>query len=175
MKSFIKLGIFAIALGATAPATMAQDSSNRVAVNTDWSVFAETTPKECWAVATPKESVNTKGGRPVAVNRGKVLMMVSYRPDQNISGQVYFTGGYPFAGGSSVELTISGSTFQLFTQGEDAWPATASDDARIITAMKRGASAILVAHSSRGTRTQDTFSLLGFTAAVEDAAKRCAN
>ncbi len=175
MKSIIKLGIFAIALGAAAPVAMAQESSNRVGVNTDWSVFSEPSPKECWAVATPKESNNTKGGRPVAVNRGKVLMMVSYRPDQNVSGQVYFTGGYPFAGGSSVELTISGSTFQLFTQGEDAWPATASDDARIISAMKRGASAILVAHSSRGTRTQDTFSLLGFTAAVEDAAKRCEN
>jgi hypothetical protein len=28
--------------------------------------------------------------------------------------------------------------------------------------------------SGRGTQTQDTFSLLGFTAAIEDAEKRCA-
>jgi hypothetical protein len=39
--------------------------------------------------------------------------------------------------------------------------------------MKKGAKAILTANSSRGTKTQDTFSLLGFTAAVEDAEKRC--
>jgi len=41
--------------------------------------------------------------------------------------------------------------------------------------MKRGANAVLNARSGRGTRTQDTFSLLGFTAAVEEAARRCAS
>ena len=47
------------------------------------------------------------------------------------------------------------------------------DDVEIIKAMKKGAKAILTAKSSRGTKTQDTFSLLGFTAALEDAEKRC--
>ena len=40
---------------------------------------------------------------------------------------------------------------------------------KIITAMKRGAQATVTARSARGTQTKDTFSLLGFTAAVEDA------
>ncbi len=165
--------IFAVALSVAAYGVQAQDSSNRVSANTAWSAFVEADPKECWAVSTPKESVNTRNGRAVAVNRGKVLMMVTYRPSQNVAGEVYFTGGYPFAGGSSVSMTISGNTFELFTQGEDAWPATPADDAKIITAMKRGAEAVVVGMSARGTRTEDTFSLLGFTAAVEDAAKRC--
>jgi hypothetical protein len=39
--------------------------------------------------------------------------------------------------------------------------------------MKRGSNAIVTAVSSRGTTTKDTFSLLGFTAAVEDAEARC--
>jgi len=43
----------------------------------------------------------------------------------------------------------------------------------MVTAMKRGASAIITGVSGRGTVTKDTFSLLGFTAAVEDAEKRC--
>jgi invasion protein IalB len=54
-----------------------------------------------------------------------------------------------------------------------AWAASEQDDARLITAMKRGSDAVLTARSSRGTQTQDTFSLLGFTAAVEDADARC--
>ncbi|NDI14240.1 MAG: hypothetical protein EBZ20_12735 [Rhodobacteraceae bacterium] len=53
-----------------------------------------------------------------------------------------------------------------------AW-ANQGEDAKIIAAMKKGAKAKLTARSSRGTRTEDTFSLLGFTAAVEDADKRC--
>ncbi|MBM1632829.1 hypothetical protein JQV27_10390 [Sulfitobacter mediterraneus] len=155
------------------PAAAQEQSTNRVAAKTDWSVFVEDNPTECWGVSTPKESVNTRDGRVVAVNRGQTLLMVFYRPSAGAKGQVAFTGGYPFAAGSTVNMDISGTTFELFTEGEWAWPATTDDDAKIITAMKRGATAILSGRSGRGTNTKDTFSLLGFTAAVEDAGKRC--
>jgi hypothetical protein len=160
------------ALAATGIAAQEQ-STNRVAANTDWSVFVEDNPTECWGVSTPKETVNSRDGRVVAVNRGQTLLMVFYRPSAGAKGQVAFTGGYPFAPGSTVTLDIAGSTFELFTEGEWAWPATTDDDTRIITAMKRGADAVATGRSGRGTQTKDTFSLLGFTAAVEDAAKRC--
>ena len=172
---FAKSGIAALALAGmiTSPAIAQEQSTNRVAAKTDWSVFVEDNPTECWGVSTPKETVNTRDGRVVAVNRGQTLLMVFYRPSAGAKGQVAFTGGYPFASGSTVRMEISGNTFELFTEGEWAWPATTDDDAKIITAMKRGANATLVGRSGRGTDTKDTFSLLGFTAAVEDAAKRC--
>lgn len=152
-----------------------EESTNRVNANTDWSVFEETDPRECWAVSAPKETVNTRDGREVAVRRGEILLMVFNRPDSGVSGQVAFTGGYPFAGGSTVSMQIGDATYDLYTEGEWAWPATPEDDATIIAAMKRGANAVLTARSSRGTTTRDTFSLLGFTAAVEDAARRCSS
>lgn len=162
----------ALALGATA-AIAQQSSDNQVNAVTDWAVFIENEPKECWAVSTAKESVNTKEGRVVAVRRSDILFMVMYRPSAGAKSQVGFTGGYPFAPGSTVNLNIDGNSFELFTEGEWAWPASVEEDAKIVTAMKRGAKATLTAQSSRGTKTEDTFSLLGFTAAVEDAAKRC--
>ncbi|MEP3689114.1 MAG: invasion associated locus B family protein [Sulfitobacter dubius] len=162
------------ALALVASGAVAQEqSTNRVAAKTDWSVFVEDNPTECWGVSTPKEVVNTRDGRVVAVNRGQTLLMVFYRPSAEAKGQVAFTGGYPFASGSTVTMDISGDSYELFTEGEWAWPATTADDAKIIAAMKRGADATLVGRSSRGTQTSDKFSLLGFTAAVEDAAKRC--
>lgn len=164
-----------LAMGFLAGAAAAQDqSTNRVAAKTDWSVFVEQSPKECWTVSAPKETVNTRDGRVVAVKRSDILLMVFFRPEAKVKGQITFTGGYPFAGGSTVTLDISGNEFELFTEGEWAWPASSADDAKIITAMKRGAQAVLSARSARGTRTKDTFSLLGFTAALEDAEKRCA-
>lgn len=162
------------ALATMATVAAAQDqSTNRVAAQTDWSVFVEDNPKECWGVSTPKESVNSRDGRVVAVQRGQTLLMVFYRPSAEASGQVAFTGGYPFAGGSTVNINIGGSEFEMFTEGEWAWPATPADDAKIIAAMKRGSDAVVSGRSGRGTATKDTFSLLGFTAAVEDAEKRC--
>lgn len=169
--------LLGLALGVVAgigPAA-AQDGSsdNRVDAMTDWSVFEGTDPRECWAVTTYKESVNTRDGREVAVNRGEILLMVFFRPGNEVQGQVAFTGGYPFAEGEAVTVDIGGSEFELFTEGDWAWPATPQDDSRIVTAMKRGADAVVTAQSSRGTQTRDTFSLLGFTAAVEDAERRC--
>ena len=161
-------------LAMTAGSVAAQDeSTNRVAAKTDWSVFVEENPTECWSVSAPKETVNTRDGRVVAVNRGDILLYVFYRPGEDVKGQVTFTGGYPFASGSTVNVTVGSNEFEMFTEGEWAWPASPADDAKIITAMKRGAQAVLTARSSRGTTTQDTFSLLGFTAAVEDAETRC--
>ena len=156
--------ISGLCLAALASSVWAQEqSTNRVAAKTDWSVFVESDPKECWGVSSPKETVNTRDGRVVAV----------YRPGAEVKGQVTFTGGYPFKPGSTVNLDIGGTEFELFTENEWAWPASTADDAKIITAMKRGAQAVVTAVSSKGTQTKDTFSLLGFTAALEDAEKRC--
>lgn len=171
-KFYGMIGVIA-ALGLSGP-SHAQESNNRVAANTDWSVFVEDDPKECWGVSAPKETVNSRDGQVVTARRGDILLFVFYRPGATVQGQVAFTGGYPFASGSTADLDISGTKFQLFTEGEWAWPATPEDDQRIVAAMKRGAGAIVTARSGRGTVTTDSFSLLGFTAAVEEAERRCA-
>ncbi len=164
----------AAALTLAATGAFAQDTTdNRVGVTTDWSVFEETEPRECFAVSAPKEQVNTRNGEVAQVNRGEALLFVFYRPSEGVDGQVTFTGGYPFAGGSTVTMDIGGTEFQMFTEGEWAWPATPEDDARVVAAMRSGAQAVVTGVSGRGTTTQDTFSLLGFTASVEDADARC--
>ena len=150
-----------------------EESTNQVAAKTAWSVFEDQDPKECWAVSSPTETVNTRDGRVVAVRRGDILLMTFYRPEAGVNGQVAFTGGYPFASGSTVNLDVGGTEFELFSEGQWAWPASASEDAQIISAFKRGADAVLTARSSRGTTTKDTFSLMGYTAAVEEAERRC--
>jgi len=152
----------------------AQESTNRVAAKTDWSVFVEESPKECWGVSAPKETVNTRDGQPTQVRRGDILLFITYRPGGG-AGEVSFTGGYPFAGGSTVEMDVGGTKYNLFTDGEWAWSGSKDEDAKIIAALKAGSSATLTARSGRGTQTRDTFSLLGFTAAMDEAAKRCAN
>ena len=153
----------------------AQQSDNRVAAKTDWSVFVEDDPKECWGVSAPRDTVNTRDGRTVSVQRGDILLFVTFRPGSGAAGEVSFTGGYPFAGGSTVTVEVGGSSFELFTEGEWAWPASPDDDAKLVTALKRGSEASFSARSSRGTNTKDTFSLMGFTAAMEEAEKRCTN
>ncbi len=163
-----------LALALSANAAIAQDeSTNRVAVETAWSVFVEDEPQECWSVSSPTNTVNTQDGEEVSVQRGQILLFVTFRPGADVDGEVSFTGGYPFADGSTVEVDVGGTSYELFTEGEWAWPGSPADDARIVAAMRGGADAVLTARSSRGTTTRDTFSLMGFTAALEEAQSRC--
>lgn len=156
------------------PVAAQQESTNLVDTETDWSIFVEDDPTSCWGVSPPSEQVNTRGGERVSVTRGETLLMVSYIPSQNVNGQVSWTGGYPLAEGRSVTVTIGDTTIEMSTvEGEWAWADSPEDDARLIEAMKRGVNAVVTARSSRGTDTRDTFSLMGFTAAVEEAGRRC--
>jgi hypothetical protein len=163
----------AIAAAVMAPLATAQESTNRVATRTDWSVFTEANPRECWGVSAPKQTVNTRDGRPVSVRRGDIFLFVTFRPGTGAAGEISFTGGYPFAPNSTVTVQIGSDRFELTTDGEWAWPANAQADAALLAAMKRGTEAVLTARSARGTQTQDTFSLLGFTAAMTEAENRC--
>jgi hypothetical protein len=170
-----KAGILgALALALSAGAGPAQTTStNRVAAKTDWSVFVEDDPTECWVVSAPQETVNTRDGRVVAVTRGEILLWVTYRPGSGVKGEVSFTGGYPFRDGSTVNLQVGDAAFSLFADGEYAWPASEAEDAKILSAFRSGSTAVLTGVSSRGTTTKDTFSLLGISAALEEAEKRC--
>ncbi|WGH80369.1 invasion associated locus B family protein [Jannaschia ovalis] len=166
------IGFVLLAALATVPAS-AQESSNRVNTETDWSVFVEDNPTQCWIVSAPKSIRNTRDGREVAARRGDIRLFVSFWPGSDKNGEVSATGGYPYADGSTVTIEIGSDRFEMFTDGELAWAASPAEDERIIAAMKRGAQAVVSGRSGRGTSTQDTFSLLGFTAAVEDAETRC--
>ena len=171
-RNFSALAL-SLAAACVAGSVNAQDAGTRVGEASDWQVFEGSDPKACWAVTAPKKSVNTRGGREVTVRRGDTLLFVTYQPAGNVAGEVSFTGGYPFAKGSTATLEIDGATFELFTEGEYAWPATPAEDRKIVTAMMRGADAVVTARSTRGTQTKDTFSLIGATAMIENAEKRC--
>ncbi|MEY4982445.1 MAG: hypothetical protein RIR62_711 [Pseudomonadota bacterium] len=160
------------ALTLAAPAA-AQESTNQVAVQSDWSVFTEETPKECWGVTAPKSTRATRDGTEVSVRRGDVQLFVTFRPGSGAAGEISYTGGYPFAEGSTVQVAIDGTNYEMFTQGEWAWPASPEADAQLLAAMKGGAQAVITARSGRGTQTEDTFSLRGFTAAMTEAETRC--
>jgi hypothetical protein len=175
MMRALRCGAVGLAMaGLPAVAVSAQESTNKVDTKTDWSVFAENDPKECWGVSVPKEpSVNTRDGKPASVRRGEIQLFVTFRPGTGAAGEPSFTGGYPFAPGSTVKMEIGDEAFELIVDGEWAWPATREADASILAAMKNGTTAVLTARSARGTQTVDTFSLLGFTAAMEAAEQRC--
>ena len=169
IKAFTVALVAAISLGGVAQA------QKRVDVQKAWSVFEATSngSKVCWIVSTPEKWTASRGGQEVKVNRGDIFLMVAVRPNDKVRNEVSYLSGYPFKGGSNVEVSIGSKNFTMFTDGENAWAPSGADDDRITAAFRAGSKALVKGTSSRGTVTRDTFSLSGFTAAIKSAASRC--
>lgn len=164
-----------VAMLAAAPAAVAQ-AETRVDAKADWSVFkADGDRKECWIVSAPTGWKATRGGSDVTsdVRRGDILLMVAVRPADSVTNEVSYTSGYPFRPESAVKVEIGDDSHELFTEGEWGWLSSPAEDNAMVEDMKRGLTAVLTAVSSRGTTTIDTFSLRGFTAALDAAQDLC--
>lgn len=138
----------------------------------DWSTFRDTQPdgkRVCYMISQPKQANADKAD----VKRGAIYVMVSHWPEAKIKDQVRISGGYPYKTNSKVRVTIDGKSYDLFTQDQDAWAHDAQEDRRLVGAMKAGNRMDVAGESSRGTKTQDRFSLSGFTAAYNAITKAC--
>lgn len=162
-------------LGSAAIGKVEAQTSESVGAKRDWSIFKQgsAADRQCWIVTQPVSSTATRSGNPVSVDRGDIFLMVAIRPGAQVKNEVSMISGYPFRSGSSVKMQIGSGSYELFTDGEGAWTDSAESDDKVVTAMKRGADAKLTGVSSRGTTTVDTFSLRGFTAALEEARALC--
>jgi len=143
---------------------------------TDWSVYVDQNPKVCFIVSQPTKSVARRNGQDVTVSRSEIRFHISVIPGQGIAGEPSFLAGYPLKPDTAVKLEIGAAKFDMFPDAsvhdEYSWPAPA-EDAALITAMRKGSDAVVTGVSARGTTTIDTFSLRGFTAAVEKAMELC--
>jgi len=166
----------AILAGLTIGAGAQAQELSMVESMTDWSVYVDQNPKVCFIVSQPTKSVARRGGQDVTVNRGDIRFHISVIPGQGVAGEPSFMAGYPLKPDEAAKMEVGGTKFELYTDAavhkEYAWTAPA-DDTRLIAAMRKGADATVTGVSARGTTTIDTFSLRGFTAAVEKAEELC--
>lgn len=135
----------------------------------DWTAVVDGSgaKKLCYAGSVPKKAEGKY------TSRGDIHLLVTHRPADKVSGEVSVTIGYTYSDGKDAEVQIDGKTFKLFTRGGNAWAYDAAADREIVAAMKAGRIMVIQGTSSRGTVTTDTYSLLGFTAAMNAIDKAC--
>ena len=86
---------------------------------------------------------------------------------------VSIKAGYTYKETSEVDLIIGSQTFKLFTDAGHAFAYDNKTDKDIAGAMVRGAKMVILGTSTRGTKTTDTYSLKGFSAALKTINKAC--
>jgi len=108
---------------------------------------------------------------PEGKKRGDVFILV-YRINKNPEKFIQITAGYNYKEGSVIKVEIDKKIHNFYSPDVDdsAWT---DDDEKVIRSMKKGAELIVNGTSGRGTKTIDTYTLKGFTAAFNILSKDC--
>jgi hypothetical protein len=141
----------------------------RLADVRDWSAFryAEGDGSVCYMASQPKKDEGDYQ------TRGEIYAIITHRPAENRVAEVSIVAGYTYKEESAVEVKIGSKSWELFTDGANAWAPTPEEDIALVKAMKGGSSMIVKGTSSRDTETTDTYSLLGFSKAYAAISKAC--
>jgi len=171
--STMRAAVLAVLAAAAATPVSAAD---RLGTFGDWSAYkdAEDGRAVCYIGSAPKSMTGDY------TSRGDAFVVVTLRPAEKPFGVVTVEAGYPYADGGEVSVVIDDKNrFSLFTHNRpgdgkgDAWANTDADDKALVEAMKAGNRMVIQGRSSRGTLTTDTYSLSGFTRALETMSRAC--
>jgi hypothetical protein len=125
--------------------------------------------KVCFALAKPTASETNPPNKP----RNPVYMFISTRPADKVTNEISLVVGYPFKAGTEASAQVGGSSFALYTQQDGAWIKNATEEAKMVDAMRGGDNAVIKGVSAKGTQSIDTFSLKGLSQALDRTAQEC--
>jgi hypothetical protein len=90
--------------------------------------------------------------------------------DENI---VQVEAGYQYNLDKDIVVKIDNTSFKFYSTEDSSDTAWTDSDEKVIYAMKKGLELVLTGQSTRGTITNDTYTLKGFTSAINKLNKDC--
>ena len=105
-------------------------------------------------------------------NRGDFYILV-YKNIGSPEIVVQIEAGYDYKVGPEINVKIDQTNYIFYTTEDLPSAAWTNDDKKVIFAMKKGLDLVVTGESSRGTITNDTYTLKGFTASYNKLAEDC--
>jgi hypothetical protein len=157
---FARLSPFAllIALAAT-PA--AGQSVQALGEFRDWAAYSasEGAGQVCFALSKPTEV------EPPVDGYTQGYLYLTNRPAEGIANEINLVAGFDFAPDQPAKLTVSGKSFDLFTQKDAAWLLDSTQNDDLAGALRAGSTVVIEGTTDKGILVTETFSLSGATAA----------
>ena len=114
-------------------------------------------------------SLPIKTDIPEGKKRGDIYILV-YRINKNPEPVIQINFGYPYKDEEPVNVKIDKKNYEFYADGDSAWT---NNDSEVIYAMKKGIQLKVFGISLRETKTIDTYTLNGFTAAYNNLINDC--
>jgi len=137
----------------------------------DWGAYtaAPDSGKVCFALAKPKSSTTTPANRP----RDPTYVFIATRPSEKVHNEVSVIIGYQFRANSDATAEIGSARYSMYTQQDGAWIKNASEESRLLDALRKGSELTIKGVSSRNTQSTDVYSLKGVSQAMERVEQEC--
>jgi invasion protein IalB len=164
----------------------------------DWGVYHSDAAKGavCYTLAQPRDRA------PADLKRDPAYAFISDRPSEGVRDEVSFIMGFDVANppdaaadddksaksaksakstkSSEKTPAITGATaivgdqsFELVAKAANLWVKNAAKEGQLVDVMRKGSKLEVRAMSKKGNETTDTYSLAGFSQAVERVLKDC--
>lgn len=134
-----------------------------------WSLFADAkTPHEfCFVTSEPKST------EPAAASRNQARIYVSAWPQDGVKGEVSVRVGFPVKKSADNSLDIGDTPFEVIAVADRIYVKDATQELKVIAAMKKGANLKTTVTSEKGTTVSDTYSLSGLGQALTKLQSEC--
>jgi hypothetical protein len=148
----------------------------------DWGVYQTQAAKGrvCYTLAQPKDRA------PADLKRDAAYAFISDRPGEGVRNEISFIMGFDVAnspdaapaskkkGADKEAMAIVGDqSFELLAKTSNLWVKNAAKEGQLIDEMRKAGKLQVKAASKKGNLTTDTYSLAGFSQALDRVQKDC--
>ncbi len=149
----------------------------------DWGVYQAQAVKGrvCYTLAQPKDRA------PADLKRDPAYAFISARPGEGVRNEISFIMGFDVANAADAAdadpkkkpenraavATVGDQSFELLAKNANLWVKNAAKENQLVAEMRKGAKLQVKASSKRGHATTDTYSLAGFSQALDRVQKDC--
>ena len=109
---------------------------------------------------------------PETKKRGENYILV-YKIIGSEENIIQIEAGYKYNLDKKINVKIDNANYEFYSTEDSSETAWTNDDKKVIYAMKKGLELTLTGESSRGTTTNDVYTLKGFTSAVNQLNQDC--
>ena len=162
--AFLALGV----LGLAAVPGRAQEVSKLTSF-TDWSLYTDGKSPHlfCFLTSEPKAS------EPADTAREAPRIYISAWPKDGVKSEFSIRLGFPPKKNTEVSAAVANASFKMFASDERAYVQDATQELKLIDAMRKGSKLAVTATTATGANVTDTYSLAGLGQALQELQSTC--
>jgi hypothetical protein len=169
---FLKLNFLALGLAAhmlSGSIALGAETVSKVDTFSDWSLYADDKSPHlfCFVASEPTSS------EPKGAARDAPHFYISAWPKDGVKAEISFRMGFPVKAASEPVVKVGNAPFKLFAAEDRIYVKDATQELKLVDAMKKGTNLTAAVTSERGTAITDTYSLSGLGQAMAKLQSEC--